>query len=252
MSRRMIYFLSLCDNASYEAQRTQLLERSFAKYMGGGGGATLHIIREYAMNQGKYNRIIQIYTYLRNHPEITDDSVIVYVDGFDTIVMKPLDGLEADFRASEQHIIFGAHHAFKYIYDDARKYYDTRYKNAGKSKYLTSNFFVGYKWAILQFFQYIVGRLQYYPKPDKMIHDRRVIGYLFYQKDAKEYGAIHKALHHLKLDLDTTAKYVYTKDETQSVFDLLSANSYFFHFPHLEKTVQQQAILLVAKCKDLI
>ena len=245
----MIHFITLCDKDSYDRKRAQILERSFAKY---GGDHVLHVIQDYILSQGKYNKIIQIYHYLRNHKEIADDDVILFIDAFDTIVMKPLDGLETDFRKSDQHLIFGAHHEFKYIYDDARKYYDMRYGIQEKHRYLASNFFVGYKWSILQFFQYMMEKLEYYPKPDKKIHDQRVIGYVFYQKDAKEYSSINKRLSHLRLNIDTSLKFVYTKSEKSSIYEILGINPYFLHIPHLDKVEQKRDYLLIAKYKDLI
>jgi hypothetical protein len=254
----MIHFLSLCDSKSYEEGKTRFLQKSFEKYNIKDENNTfkyqLTIIKNYVQNQGKYNKIIQVYNYLRSKEgnSIKDNDVIIFVDGFDTIVMKKMDeDLENDFRNSGKDIIFGADHHFEYIYPDALQYYNDRYKNNGL-KYLNSSFYIGYKSSILQFFQYIMSHLIYYPKPDKIISDRRVIGYVFYQAHSKDHSSTNKALQHLRLDLDTSGKYFYSKNKDKNINELLVRNPYFVHFRHLGDPNQRSAHFLVAKLKDLI
>ncbi len=252
----MIYFITLCDKKSYDEKRIYFLEKSFEKYgnishseSDQNKSYTLITLQNYAPHYGNYNKIVQLYQYLRSSAcEAKEDrDVILFMDGFDTLAMKPLEPLEADFRASTQDIIFGANSEFKYIYNEAKPYYDQRYAGAGSQKYLDSSFFIGYKFAILQLLQYIMPKLNYYPKPDGVMSDRRVLGYVFYQANSKEHASTHKVLQHLKMDLDYECKYFYTKGVNKGLDELLMRNPYF-----LQISSQERAYLLVAKLKDLL
>jgi hypothetical protein len=259
----MIYFITLCDKKSFEQKRTYFLEKSFQKYYQNKRGEenekegeveNIIILQTYLSHHGKYNKIVQVYNYLRINHQIKDDDVILFIDGFDTLVMKPFDSneVETDFRASGKDIIFGADNEFKYIYDEARAYYDERYSKVGSQKYLNSSFYIGYKRSILQLFQYIMGKLVYYPKPDGKMNDRRILGYVFYQAHSKNHSSTNKVLEHLVMDIDYECKYFYTKNVDKGLGELLVRNPYFLHFPHLENPSQKSAYILVAKLKDLI
>lgn len=266
----MIYFITLCDKKSYDEKRSYLLEKSFEKYnsnitievddengnkiMKNSNKYELITLQNYLPHQGKYNKIIQIFNYLRSSDcaSKSDDDIILFIDAFDTIVMKPFDGLEESFRATNQDIIFGADNEFKYIYPEAKQFYDKRYANVGPFKYLNSSFYIGYKRSILQFFQYIVNKLSFYPKTDKVISDRRVIGFVLYQAYSKDYSSVNKVLQHLKITIDYECKYFYSKNEDKSINELLVRNPYFLHIPQLGKPTQKSTHLLVAKLKDLI
>ncbi len=245
-------------------------QKSFEKYFGELSSSITLIHIPEPPKVGKYYRIHAVYSYLRSKECLAqrDDDVILFLNAANTLVMKSdredgsgLSQMESDFRSSGKDILFGASPHFEWIYPDAKRFYDTQYQNRGRFKYLNSNFYMGYKFALLQYLQYIVSKLHYFPKPDKMESDQRVLGYLYYQIHSKDYTAIQQTLGHLRLDLDSTGKYFMAKGEDGSIFELLAYHPYFLHFPVSEQEIQKmttpcclgrQSFLLIAKLKDLI
>ena len=78
-----------------------------------------------------------------------------------------------------------------------------------------------------------------------------MVGYVFYQKDAKEHSGTNKALQNLKLDLDVTNHYFYVQNENRNIYDLLLNNSPFVQFSDLHIQKQQAQYVLISKFKDL-
>lgn len=250
---KMLYFITHIEKKIYESSTTAYFEASFKKYNNSEKPFELIILQNNLNHYGDYNKIIQVYIYLKNRDCISknDDDIFLYIDISSSLVMKNLDdSIENIFKESKEHIIFGANNTFKYIYPDAVSYYENRYKGL-QNKYLDFGFYIGYKSAIIQYFGFIMNKLNYYPKPDGLINSQRVIGYVFYQKDSKEHSSTNKALQNLKLNLDTQNKYFLTHNENKNIYELLLFNSYFLHFSDLNKQKQKTSFMLISKMKDL-
>ncbi len=254
----MIYLLAYGDLPDREHS---FFQKSFQKYFGELSSSITLIHIPEPPKVGKYYRIHAIYSYLRSKECAAqrDDDVVLFLNATNTLVMKAdredgtgLSKMEADFRNSGKDILFGASPHFEWIYPDAKGFYDRTYQERGRFKYLNSNFYMGYKFALLQYLQYVVNKLPYFPKPDKMENDQRVLGYLYYQIHSKDYKAIQQTLGHLRLDLDSSGKYFFGKTEDGSIFELLAYHPYFLNFTGSEQESQKKSFLLIAKFKDLI
>ncbi len=244
----MIYFITYVDKNSYENGVAKFFEASFNKYNNKENPFQLIIIKNSASHFGDYNKIVQIFNYLRSNECVSkdDENIFIYLDASNTLIMKNLDNnIETSFKESNQDIIFGASPLFKNIYNDAFQYYNNRFKEFN-NKFLDFGFYIGYKRAIIQYFGFIVNKLMYYPKINGNYNSQCVIGYVFYQKDAKEYSSINKSLENLKLNLDVKNKHFYIY-ENNNLNDLLLNNSYFISFSQKNKN----HFLLVSKLKDL-
>jgi hypothetical protein len=248
----MLYFITHMEKKLYESGAGKFFEASFRKYNHIDTPYELIVLQNHLSHYGDYNKIVQIYSYLKSKDCLSknDDDLFLYVDISNTLVMKNLDtSLETTFKESGNNILFGANSAFKYIYPEAASYYENRYKGLPQ-KYLDFGFYIGYKWAIIQYFGFILNKINYYPKPDGKISSQRVVGYVFYQKDAKEHSSTNKALQNLKLDLDVTNHYFYAQNENKNIYELLLHHSFFLHFPDLHK--QKKDYFIISKFKDLI
>lgn len=249
----MLYFITTLEKSLYDSGAGNYFEASFKKYNHNEKPFELIIIKNHLAHYGDYNKIVQVYTYLKSKDCISknDDDIFLYIDISNSLVMKKLDeNLENVFKESKQDILFGANNLFKDIYPEAASYYENRYKGI-QNKYLDFGFYIGYKKAIIQYFGFILNKLMYYPKSDGKISSQRVIGYVFYQKDAKEYSSTNKVLENLKLDLDTKNHYFLTHNENKNIYDLLLCNSFFLQFPDLNKQKQKASFMLISKMKDL-
>ncbi len=249
----MLYFITYMEKKKYESGAGVYFESSFKKYNNVETPYELIILQNHLAHYDDYNKIVQVYSYLKSKDCVSknDDDIFVYIDISNTLVMKKLDdSIEKSFRESNQDILFGANNIFKHIYPDAASYYDIRYKGF-KNKFLDFGFYIGYKKAIIQYFGFIMNKLNYYPKPDGKMNSQRVVGYVFYQKDSKDHSSTNKALQNLKLELDTQNKYFLAQNENKNIYELLLCNSFFLHFPDLDKQKQKASFMLVSKLKDL-
>ncbi len=249
----MLYFITHMEKKLYEAGAGSYFEASFKKYNHIDTPYELIILQNNLPHYGDYNKIVQVYTYLKSKDCVSknDDDIFLYLDISNTLIMKNLDAsLENNFKESGNHILFGANSAFKYIYPDAASYYETRYKGLAQ-KYLDFGFYIGYKSAIIQYFGFILNKINYYPKPDGKISSQRVVGYVFYQKDSKEHSSTNKALQNLKLDLDVKNHYFYVQNENRNIYDLLLIHSPFVQFSDLHLQKQKAQYMLISKFKDL-
>lgn len=248
----MLYFITYMEKKLYESGAGKCFEASFKKYNIIDQPYELIILQNNFAHYGDYNKIVQVYSYLKSKDCVSkdDNDLFLYIDISNTLIMKNLDtSLETTFKESGNHILFGANNIFKYIYPEAASYYENRYKGLPQ-KYLDFGFYIGYKWAIIQYFGFILNKLMYYPKTDGKIISQRVIGYVFYQKDAKEHSSTNKVLQNLQLDLDVSNFYFYAQNENKSIYELLLNNSFFIQFPDLHK--QKKDYFLISKFKDLI
>ena len=250
----MLYFITCMEKKLYESGAGKYFEASFKKYNLIEQPFELIVLQNYFPHYDDYNKIVQVYTYLKSKDCVSkdDNDIFLYLDISNTLIMKSLDtSFETTFKESGEDIIFGANSAFKYIYPEAASYYDNRYKGL-QQKYLDFGFYIGYKKAIIQYFGFILNKIQYYPKPDGKISSQRVVGYVFYQKDAKEHSSTNKALQNLKLNLDVSNFYFYAQNENKSIYELLLNNSFFIQFSDLHKQNQKKDYFLISKFKDLI
>jgi hypothetical protein len=249
----MLYFITHMEKKKYEYGIGSNFEASFKKYNNPETPYELIILQNHLAHYDDYNKIVQVYSYLKSKDCVAknDDDIFLYIDISNSLVMKKLDeNIEKSFKESNEDIIFGANNIFKYIYPEAASYYENRYKGI-QNKFLDFGFYIGYKRAIIQYFGFIMNKLMYYPKSDGKMISQRVIGYVFYQKDAKEHSSTNKALQNLKLNLDTQNKYFSAHNENKNIYELLLCNSYFLHFPDLDKQKQKASFMLVSKLKDL-
>jgi hypothetical protein len=249
----MIYFITCIDKISYENGSAKSFELSFEKYNNKENPFQLIILKNNIQHYGDYNKIIQIFNYLRSNECISknDDDIFIYLNPYNTLIMKYLDNnIEEIFKKYNEDIIFGATNQFKYIYKDAFQYYNNRFRDFN-NKFLDFGFYIGYKKAIIQYFGFIMNKLMYYPKVDGNYNSHCVIGYVFYQKDAKEYSSINKSLQNLKLNLDVKNNFFYVQNENNNILDLILFNSYFLNFSDFHKQKQRAHFLLISKLKDL-
>ncbi len=249
----MLYFITHMEKKKYEYGAGSSFEASFKKYNNTETPYELIILQNHLAHYDDYNKIVQVYSYLKSKDCVAknDDDIFLYIDISNSLVMKKLDdNIEKSFKESNEDIIFGANNIFKYIYPEAASYYENRYKGI-QNKFLDFGFYIGYKRAIIQYFGFIMNKLMYYPKSDGKMISQRVVGYVFYQKDAKEHSSTNKALQNLKLNLDTQNNYFLAHNENKNIYELLLCNSYFLHFPDLDKQKQKASFMLVSKLKDL-
>jgi hypothetical protein len=249
----MLYFITHMEKKLYESGAGTYFEASFKKYNHIEQPYELIVLQNHLAHYGDYNKIVQVYTYLKSKDSVSkdDNDIFLYIDISNTLVMKNLDtSFENTFKESGNHILFGANSSFKYIYPEAASYYENRYKGLNQ-KYLDFGFYIGYKWAIIQYFGFILNKINYYPKPDGKISSQRVIGYVFYQKDSKEHSSTNKVLQNLKLDLDVASNYFYVQNENKNIYELLLNNSPFVQFSDFDKQKQKASFMLISKMKDL-
>lgn len=219
----MIYYLTLSDPESYLLGKVDVLKNSMSRF-----GHELHVIQKYQKGLGNYNKILGLLAYLRSEEECvakSDDDIIVFMDAFDVICIKPMgDEFEAGFRARGVDIVFGAENLFSFIYPEAKSTYDSLYRRA-KYKYLNSGFVMGYKKAIIQYYQFIARNLFTYPRPDGRFSDQRLVGLVFHQNKSPNY----QILKNMRLDLDYRADFILTKNWTVPLDQICFCNAYFIH-----------------------
>lgn len=242
--KRSLYYMTLSDPESYLLGKVDVLKRSMERF-----GHELHVIQQYQQGLGNYNKILGLLNYLRS-PECVaaaDDDIIVFMDAFDVICVKPMgDEFEAGFRARGVDIVFGAENLFSFIYPEAKVTYDRLYGRA-KFKYLNSGFVMGYKRAVIQFYGFISRNLFTYPRPDGRFSDQRLVGLVFHQNKSPNYPF----LKNLKLDLDFRADYILTKNWTVPLDQICFCNAYFIHVTGMGEAKQSLAYNFIRRLSNV-
>ena len=240
----MIYYLTLSDPESYLLGKVDVLKRSMERF-----GHELNVIQHYQKGLGNYNKILGLLTYLRSEECVakTDDDIVVFMDAFDVICIKPMgEEFEASFLARGVDIIFGAENLFSFIYPEAKGTYDRLYGRE-KHKYLNSGFVMGYKKAVIQYYHFIARNLFTYPRPDRRFSDQRLIGLVFHQNKSPNY----KILKNLKLDLDYRADYILTKNWTVPLDQICFCNAYFIHVTGVGEARQSMSYNFIRRLANI-
>ncbi len=132
------------------------------------------LVMPYDKELGNISKIVKTKEYLESANNITDNDVIVLLDGYDQICIKnDMSKLLADFKETGQEILISVEAAMSFPNRELLPIYNTRNKQYAK-KYPNSGAQIGYKGAYLRMLCYIVENLgTLYPmnvnKSDQMI-----------------------------------------------------------------------------------